>query len=45
VEIEQGYFTGTPTSDLTVVLARQRVFIDEMHDEDQEIVGEFWLRT
>jgi hypothetical protein len=22
VEIEQGYFTGTPTSDLTVVLAR-----------------------
>jgi hypothetical protein len=48
--MEQGYFRGTPISDLTVVLARQRVFaekIDNFDDEDhgeQDIVAEFWLR-
>src|SRR4051812_32507119 len=50
VHMEQGYFTGTPSSELTVVLARQRVFaeqIDELDGEEQgeqDILAEFWLR-
>ncbi|XP_044958581.1 uncharacterized protein LOC123409778 [Hordeum vulgare subsp. vulgare] len=52
VEIEQGYFKGTPGSDLTVVLARQRIFaqVDVYGNADEgggdaDIVTEFWLRT
>ncbi|KAF7103301.1 hypothetical protein CFC21_104302 [Triticum aestivum] len=51
MEIEQGYFNGTPGSDLTVVLARQRIFAevdaDDNADEgggEADIVTEFWLR-
>jgi hypothetical protein len=43
VEIEQGYYIGTPTSDLTIVLARQ--IVDVMDDKDQEMLADFWPRT
>jgi hypothetical protein len=43
VEIEEGYFIGTPTSDFTIVLARQ--IVDVMDDKDQEMLAGIWPRT